>query len=101
MRPPDPEQNEQVLTGWKSIAQAMGTSIKTVQRLADRLAHGELDPLPVWDYCGAVIAYPSALRDWRGRQKTAWGKARLIARRALGVAPCPTQEEKAGESAAR
>jgi hypothetical protein len=96
LKPPDPEQNEQVITGWKMIALAMGTSVKTVQRLADRLSHGELDPLPVWDYCGSIIAYPTALRDWRGRQKKAWNKARRTGRWGVGDASSPIEEKKAG-----
>jgi hypothetical protein len=96
LKPPDRDQEEECLTGWKSIALAMGTSVKTVQRLADRLERGEQDPLPVWDYCGSVIAYPTALRDWRGRQKVAWNKARLLARRALADASSPIAEKKAG-----
>lgn len=76
MKPPDPEQNEIAIQGWKEIAQAMGTSVKTVQRLADE----SFDPLPVFDYRGQPIAYPTALRDWRGRQKVAWNKARQLTR---------------------
>jgi hypothetical protein len=96
LKPPDPEQNEQVLTGWKTIAVAMGTSVKTVQRLADRLSRGEVDPLPVWDYCGSIIAYPTALRDWRGRQKQAWNKARQTTRWEAGGAVSLAEEKKAG-----
>lgn len=92
MKPPDPDQNEHGIQGWKEIATAMGTSVRTVQRLAEE----NMDPLPVWDYRGQPLAYPSALRDWRGRQKVAWNKARLIARHALGVAPSPEPKRKAG-----
>jgi len=95
LKPPDRDQDELVLTGWKQIATAMGTSVKTVQRLADRLARGEQDPLPVWAYCDSVIAYPTALRDWRGRQKIAWNKARMVARRELGVPFSPEPNGKA------
>jgi hypothetical protein len=92
LKPPDATQDEPVLSGWKEIATAMGTSIKTVQRLADE----DFDALPIWDYRGTPIAYPSALRDWRGRQKVAWNKARKLARQALGVPSSPSEERKAG-----
>lgn len=76
MRPPEATQEERVLSGWKEIAQAMGTNVKRVQRLADR----NIDPLPVWSYVSTVIAYPSALRDWRGRQKIPYRTAKLLQR---------------------
>lgn len=65
MRPPDAGPEERPIEGWKAIAADMETSVDTVQRLSKRSD----DPLPVFDYVGRAIAYPSALRDWRQRQK--------------------------------
>lgn len=86
MKPPQAGEDERVLTGWKAIAGDCGASVKTVQRAADRLRRGEMDPLPVWEYCGSVIAYPTALRDWRGRQKMGWQKSREVKSRVVGDA---------------
>lgn len=65
MRPPDNGPEERPIEGWKAIAGEMETSVDTVQRLAKR----NEDPLPIFEYVGRAIAYPSALRDWRQRQK--------------------------------
>ena len=95
MRPPDAEQEEKVISGWKEIAVAMGTCVNKARQLAER----NLDPLPVWDYCGTPIAYPTALRDWRGRQKIAWNKASMVARRRLGMTPGDTERAASSQNA--
>jgi len=56
--------HEHPLGGWKTIASAVGLSASAARRVAWR----RRDPLPVWRYLHMVIAYPSALRDWKARQ---------------------------------
>jgi hypothetical protein len=58
------QHSEQPLTGWKMISADVGLSVQTVWRMARR----NRDPLPVWKYLHTVIAWPSALRDWKLRQ---------------------------------
>ena len=55
---------EHPIEGWKQIARAVGASERTARRLGQRAR----DPLPVWTYLGRMVAYPSALREWRARQ---------------------------------
>ena len=55
---------EHPLGGWKTIAAAVGLASSAARRVAWR----RRDPLPVWRYLHMVIAYPSALRDWKARQ---------------------------------
>lgn len=52
------------LEGWKGIARAVGVSERTARRLGAR----PRDPLPVWHYLGRLVAFPSALREWRARE---------------------------------
>jgi hypothetical protein len=51
------------LEGWPAIAGFIGESEDTAQRRA-RL---RTDRLPVWKYFGTVLAWPSALREWKAR----------------------------------
>ncbi len=65
----DPLQNptahtEAPLEGWKAIAEAIGRG----EDAASDLAHREFDPLPVYVYLREVVAWPSAIREWRARQ---------------------------------
>ena len=55
--------HEEPIEGWKSIAKAVRMSVETAQRRARR----KHDPLPTWKYEHCVIAWPSALRDWKAR----------------------------------
>lgn len=57
--------SEQPLAGWKAIADAVGISRATAQRMAAR----NRDPLPVESYLGGVYAFPSAVAAWRSRQR--------------------------------
>lgn len=58
---------ESKVSGWKSIAEAIGVSTVTAQAYARR----RKDPLPIyWRRCGGgVVAHATALRDWVARQE--------------------------------
>jgi hypothetical protein len=55
--------HEPPIEGWKSIAKEVGLSVETAQRRARR----KRDPLPIWKYERSVIAWRSALQQWKAR----------------------------------
>lgn len=56
--------SEKVLQGWKQIASAIGRDEKTARSYADEA----IDPLPAYEYLGAIIVVESALQEWLKRQ---------------------------------
>lgn len=54
---------EEPIEGWKSIAREVKLSVETAQRRARR----KVDPLPIWKYERSVIAWRSALQQWKAR----------------------------------
>lgn len=54
---------ERPIEGWKTIAAYIGRSIRKTRKLAWTGA----DKLPVRFYLGEVIAWPTALDDWKDR----------------------------------
>lgn len=60
-----PERAERAYEGRKEIADALGCSAKTVQRLATR----DYDPLPLrYDFLEREYIYENALKSWVNRQ---------------------------------
>lgn len=59
-----PPKAEPPIEGWKLIAAHVELTVPTAWRMARR----NRDPLPVWSYLHTVIAWPSALTEWRARQ---------------------------------
>jgi len=55
---------EAPLTGYDAIAKAANLS-KTE---AWRAARDRVDPLPCWVFRKKILAWPSAIREWRARQ---------------------------------
>ena len=55
---------EKPIEGWKAIAATVELTVPTAWRMARR----NRDPLPVWAYLHTVIAWSSALKEWRSRQ---------------------------------
>ncbi len=55
--------DELPVEGWKSIAAEVRLSVKVCRRLAWR----NWDPLPVRRFENIVLAFPSALREWKSR----------------------------------
>lgn len=46
----------------------IGIEAKLSESQACKMAHRTHDPLPCWKYLGKVLAWPSAIREWRARQ---------------------------------
>lgn len=55
--------HEKPIEGWKSIATELDVSVETVQRLARR----NRDPLPVWKFIRTIVAWRSAIEQWKAR----------------------------------
>lgn len=75
--------SRRMLTGWKSIASALGVEVRTAQRYADR----ESDPLPTYNTANGqtVAAYSDELSDWtvRDRKRVESGGGKCKARATL------------------
>jgi hypothetical protein len=90
MRPPD-DMPEPWLQGWKDICEFMDASEKTCRAWAERT----VDPLPIDDDgFGHPLAKGSALRDWIGRQRMPWSRARCLPRRPDGSRVFPLRLSK-------
>jgi hypothetical protein len=61
---PNRRGHEKPVEGWKAIAGLVELTIPTAWRMARR----NRDPMPVWAYLHTVLAWPSALKEWRSRQ---------------------------------
>jgi hypothetical protein len=59
----EPPKHEKPIEGWKAIANELDVSVETVQRMARR----NRDPLPVWKFIRTIVAWRSAIQDWKSR----------------------------------
>lgn len=84
---------EPPIDGYEAIAKEAGLS-KTE---AWRAARDRVDPLPCWQYRNKILAWPSAIREWRARHTLSLKMASEIRRvkreRAHGTIGTDGEEE--------
>jgi hypothetical protein len=78
------------IEGWKGIAAEIRLSLKVCRRLAWR----NWDPLPVRRFQNIVLAFPTALRDWKARNTLPL----QVYGRVYSIEPPPSSEGTPGHS---